>query len=69
MDEPNKSQFFADLRDLIVTYFQERLELAKALAYEKIARNYCLLVYWLADDFVFLFWNPIPKLYAGDLFR
>jgi len=38
MDEPNKSQFFADLRDLIVTYFQERLELAKALAYEKIAR-------------------------------
>jgi hypothetical protein len=55
MDEPNKSQFFADLRDLIVTYFQERLELAKALAYEKIARIIAFLFIGLMMVLFFFF--------------
>ena len=71
MNEPNKSQFFADLRDLIVAYFQERLELAKALAYEKIARIIAFLVIGLLMLLFFffgiLFLSFMLAMYFGEL--
>ena len=71
MNEPNKSQFFADLRDLIVTYFQERLELAKALAYEKIARIIAFLFIGLLMLLFFffgiLFLSFMLAMYFGEL--
>lgn len=71
--EINKSTFFKDLKDLIIDYFQTRLELARLSAYEKIAQviTYLILGVFLAFLFFFglLFLSVVAALYLSDVFN
>jgi hypothetical protein len=55
MNDPDKSRFFADLRELIIDYLQQRLELTRALAFEKIARIVAYLVIGFVLALLFFF--------------
>lgn len=55
MNEPDKSRFFSDFKDLLVDYLQNRLDLSKALAFEKIARIVAYLVIGLILALLFFF--------------
>jgi hypothetical protein len=71
--EINKSTFFKDLKDLIIDYFQTRLELARLSAYEKIAQviTYLIVGVFLAFLFFFglLFLSVVAALYLSDVFN
>lgn len=71
MNDPDKSRFFADLRELIVDYLQQRLELTRALAFEKIARivAYLVIGFVLALLFFFglLFLSFLLGFYLSEL--
>jgi hypothetical protein len=55
MNEPDKSRFFADLRELLVDYIQNRLDLTRALAFEKIARVVAYIVIGVILALLFFF--------------
>lgn len=55
MNEPDKSRFFADLRELLVDYIQNRLDLTRALAFEKIARIVAYIVIGIILALLFFF--------------
>jgi len=69
--EPDKSTFFADLKDLVVDYVQTRLELARLTAFEKIAQIIAYLVLGivlaLLFFFGFLFLSIVAGLYLSEL--
>ncbi len=55
VNDPDKSRFFADLRELIVDYLQNRADLTRALAFEKIARIVAYLVIGVILALLFFF--------------
>ncbi|HOY48002.1 MAG TPA: hypothetical protein PL185_06050 [Flavobacteriales bacterium] len=71
MNDPDKSRFFADLRDLLVDYIQNRLDLTRAIAFEKIARIVAYLVIGVILALLFffglLFLSFMLGFYLSDL--
>ncbi|MEX1189337.1 MAG: phage holin family protein [Bacteroidia bacterium] len=55
MNNFDKTSFFSDFKELLVDYIQNRLELSKALAFEKIAKIVAYLVIGLVLALLFFF--------------
>jgi len=67
-DQPNKEHFFKDLKDLIVEYVKNRLELTRISAYEKIAKIVALIFSGIILVFVFFFTIVFLSLLVGFYF-
>ena len=67
-DQPNKEHFFKDLKSLIVEYVQNRLELTRISAYEKIAKIVALIFSGIILVFLFFFTIVFLSLLAGFYF-
>jgi len=59
--QPDREKFFSDLKDLIIEYITNKLEIAKLTAYEKIAK----IVGVIFSSIVILFIGFITVLFTG----
>ena len=73
MDKQEETHFFTDLKKLVVDYLQNRLELAKMSAYEKIAKLVALLFSGIFLTillfFTILFISLMGGFYFSNLFH
>lgn len=66
--QPDRENFFSDLKNLIIEYITNKLEIAKLSAYEKIAKIIALIFSGIVLVFVFFFTIVFLSLLAGFYF-
>ena len=67
-DQPNKEHFFEDLKNLIIEYIQNKLQLARISAYEKIAKIIAVIFSGIVLVILFFFTIVFMSLLAGFYF-
>jgi len=67
-DQPNKEHFFEDFKDLIIEYLQNKLQLARISAYEKIAKIIAVIFSGIVLVILFFFTIVFMSLLAGFYF-